>query len=295
MCMYVGTCNASKKKKDLSLLSSMACKRAVIIGIDYLTDAGSRLFGCVNDAKTCYQNLQKHFDFAPEDLILLVDVPETPGFTALPTRANIIRYLKECSFLSHRTALSPFWFSYAGHGGAIPDKNQDEKDGQDECFMPMDYKTTGVILDDEIHTILASFHKQSRIMGLIDACHSGSLFDLPYQSTYESSGLKHWTNQQTVWSGPEVLLLSACQDQELASETVTAESKPGGAMTTTFWTVIEAQKEQTMYCSMLLTALRATLIKNGFKKQWPQLSATVPLVKAAFMMPYMERPWLCHK
>ncbi len=39
---------------------------------------------------------------------------------------------------------------YSGHGGSAKDKTGDEDDGKDETMIPVDYKTSGQIKDDEI-------------------------------------------------------------------------------------------------------------------------------------------------
>merc|ERR1712188_170315 len=61
-------------------------------------------------------------------------------------------------------------------------------DEQDETLIPVDYKTNGVIVDDEIHRILvAPLPRGVRITAITDCCHSGSIFDLPYTYTIDGS------------------------------------------------------------------------------------------------------------
>lgn len=38
----------------------------------------------------------------------------------------------------------------AGHGGSVADKDGDEADNKDETMVPVDYKSSGQITDDEI-------------------------------------------------------------------------------------------------------------------------------------------------
>jgi hypothetical protein len=48
-------------------------------------------------------------------------------------------------------------------------------------ICPLDYTTNGVIVDDTINNILVKrLPSGCRLTGLVDACHSGSVFDLPY-------------------------------------------------------------------------------------------------------------------
>jgi metacaspase-1 len=47
------------------------------------------------------------------------------------------------------------FFHYSGHGGQTPDLDGDEDDGFDEVIFPVDYQTTGHIVDD-VRSIIAS-------------------------------------------------------------------------------------------------------------------------------------------
>ena len=44
---------------------------------------------------------------------------------------------------------------YSGHGGQTFDMNGDEEDGQDEFICPVDHKTAGNIVDDELKALLS--------------------------------------------------------------------------------------------------------------------------------------------
>ncbi len=41
-----------------------------------------------------------------------------------------------------------------GHGGQTEDIDGDEEDGYDEVIYPVDFRTAGHIVDDEMHRIL---------------------------------------------------------------------------------------------------------------------------------------------
>lgn len=72
-------------------------------------------------------------------------------------------------------------FHFAGHGSQKADRTGDEVDGYNETIWPMDYKTQGVILDDEINsTIVNPLPRGVKLHAVIDACHSGTALDLPY-------------------------------------------------------------------------------------------------------------------
>lgn len=68
------------------------------------------------------------------------------------------------------------------------DTNGDEEDGLDETILPMDFKTRGQIVDDEMHAILVkTLPAGVRLTVIFDSCHSGTALDLPY--VYTSQGL----------------------------------------------------------------------------------------------------------
>merc|ERR1711862_162715 len=57
----------------------------------------------------------------------------------------------------------------------------DEEDGYDETLCPLDYKTAGQIRDDDLLRRLIKPMPQGVLMTCVmDACHSGTVLDLPY-------------------------------------------------------------------------------------------------------------------
>lgn len=54
-------------------------------------------------------------------------------------------------------------------------------DGYDEVIWPVDHQTEGKILDDEINaTIVRPLTQGVKLHAIIDACHSGTVLDLPF-------------------------------------------------------------------------------------------------------------------
>ena len=72
-----------------------------------------------------------------------------------------------------------FLMTYSGHGGQLPDLNDEEHDGQDETWCLFD----GELVDDEIYAMLSSFRSGVRVLVFSDSCHSGSVIKLAYLST----------------------------------------------------------------------------------------------------------------
>jgi hypothetical protein len=69
-----------------------------------------------------------------------------------------------------------FMLSYSGHGGQVPDLNNDEPDGQDETWCLYD----GELIDDELYVMFGKFAKGVRILVFSDSCHSGTVVKQAY-------------------------------------------------------------------------------------------------------------------
>jgi hypothetical protein len=61
--------------------------------------------------------------------------------------------------------------TYSGHGGQLPDRNDDEPDALDETWCLHD----GEVVDDELYQALGSLRKGVRALVLSDSCHSGTV------------------------------------------------------------------------------------------------------------------------
>jgi hypothetical protein len=69
-----------------------------------------------------------------------------------------------------------FFLSYSGHGGQVPDTNDDEQDDfEDETWCLYD----GQLIDDELYVLWQRFAPGVRILVLSDSCHSGTQLRAP--------------------------------------------------------------------------------------------------------------------
>jgi hypothetical protein len=64
-----------------------------------------------------------------------------------------------------------FFLTYSGHGGQVPDTNDEETDGQDETWVLYDRQ----LIDDELYALWSKFAPGVRIVMLSDSCHSGTV------------------------------------------------------------------------------------------------------------------------
>eukprot|EP00173_Palmaria_palmata_P003280 Plantae.Rhodophyta-Palmaria_palmata.ctg3415.p1 GENE.Plantae.Rhodophyta-Palmaria_palmata.ctg3415~~Plantae.Rhodophyta-Palmaria_palmata.ctg3415.p1 ORF type:complete len:223 (+),score=43.68 Plantae.Rhodophyta-Palmaria_palmata.ctg3415:318-986(+) len=84
------------------------------------------------------------------------------------------------------------------------DRSGDEDDGYDETLVPMDWEGAGHIVDDEIYDILVRrLPGGVRLTAVLDACHSGTALDLPYQHDvrYTGSGMTVGSGKPSGGSG----------------------------------------------------------------------------------------------
>lgn len=154
-----------------------------MIGINYFGQRG-QLRGCINDVKNMSQYLNQHFGYKREDMVLLTDDQQNP--MSQPTKANILRAMHW--LVKGAEANDSLFFHYSGHGGQTKDLDGDEEDGYDEVIYPVDFRTAGHIVDDEMHRIMVGPLKPGcRLTAIFDSCHSGSALDLPY--IYSTQGL----------------------------------------------------------------------------------------------------------
>lgn len=133
-------------------------KLALCVGLNY-PGTSSELGGCVNDAN----------DWS--DLLL------REGYEV----KTLIEPLKEGILLALRDNISKvgfadrFVFTYSGHGSWQPDTSGDEPDRRDEGLCPSDFRTAGLLVDDELDAAFSSRKFGSSILMLSDSCFSGSV------------------------------------------------------------------------------------------------------------------------
>ncbi|KAM0787949.1 hypothetical protein ACM66B_006153 [Microbotryomycetes sp. NB124-2] len=159
-------------------------RKALLIGINY-TGTSAALRGCQNDVHNLSNFLMQRYQYKREDMVMLLDQPNL-GPMEQPTRANITRAMQW--LVADAQPNDSLFFHYSGHGGQAKDLDGDEEDGYDETILPVDYKTAGQMVDDEIHHYLVRPLQQGvRLTAIFDSCHSGSALDLPY--IYSTKGV----------------------------------------------------------------------------------------------------------
>jgi hypothetical protein len=199
--------------------------RALCVGINRYPAAP--LTGCVRDAQTWGRELEG-LGFR---VTYLLDEEAT--------RRNMIDALE--GMLNQARPGDRLVFQYSGHGTQVPDDNGDEADQFDEAFVPFDYASGRLLLDDDLAEIVARVPEGVQLTLFMDCCHSGtnSRFAPFFGARTSTDERVRWlpptpelvrAHQQfraTLPSPPSsikeqsaarVAHLAACQDQEYAWE-----------------------------------------------------------------------------
>ncbi|KAF9512582.1 hypothetical protein BS47DRAFT_1372759 [Hydnum rufescens UP504] len=270
-------------------------KKALCIGINY-TGASSELRGCINDARNVRNFLIRTFGYKEDDIVFLTDDSHHPA--QIPTRANMIRAMQW--LVRDARPHDSLFFHYSGHGGQAKDEDGDEDDGYDETIFPVDFQTSGQIVDDELFfTMVKPLPAGCRLT----SCHSGSystegkikepnllaeagqgllqsgmayvrgdsagalsgLVSLVKEAVNTNSGVEHHA-KQTRTSPADAISWSGCKDNQTSADTVEV-GQSTGAMSF----VSSSRNLTSRRCSSLMDTLPRKY------SQKPQLSSSHPM------------------
>ena len=238
-------------------------KRALLLGLNYV-GTPNQLNGCINDVNNMASYLMSTLGFSRSDIIILSD------YTAVkPTRANIIKYL--LLLIKKVVAGDSLFLVYSGHGDLIRDKSRDEISGMDSVLCPLDYATSGYIVDDDLRKyIIDAIPSGAQLTVVLDCCHNGTGCDLRYVHTDKSVvnanpandsilsnanlSLMQKINQLQISvaqsvasynkyseSKGNVFVISGCRDDQTSADTY--ENKQyGGALTISLLEVLNANR-----------------------------------------------------
>ncbi|KAK1148735.1 Ca(2+)-dependent cysteine protease [Aspergillus melleus] len=158
-------------------------RKALLIGINYFGQPNA-LRGCINDVANMSNFLHEKFGYRREDMVILTD--DQKNAMSVPTKANILRAMQW--LVKDAQPNDSLFVHFSGHGGRTPDLDGDEEDGYDDVIYPLDYRTAGHIVDDDMHAIMVRpLRPGVRLTAIFDSCHSGTALDLPY--VYSTQGI----------------------------------------------------------------------------------------------------------
>lgn len=125
------------------------------------------------------------------------------------------------------------YIHYSGHGYQIPNELGYKKGQRDEALLVG--PSTLVTGEDIRDNFIAKFGPNVQIFSLWDACHSGSVADLPFKFSgvsWSSITLKEEKRRQV---RAKVISISACDDNQVDAQIVGKKMGYGGALTIYFY------------------------------------------------------------
>lgn len=251
--------------------------RALLFGLNY---AGSdcKLNGCVNDCTAMAAFLKTTCR------IPVVDIYTDEKNAQDTTLVGMIQRLYELAIASWRDNLDFAWIHYSGHGSYIADASADEADGQDECLVPSDFETAGMLTDDIVVKILNSFNPKTRIICIFDCCHSATIADVKY--SWESASRVAVEN--IMCNVPSrVITISGCLDAQTSADAwnINNSGAYAGALTSYLLITMKENPKTTKDVFSLLAILRERLKSAGYD-QVPKLCSTYNLAKDKVFIPF---------
>ena len=237
-------------------------KVALLVGCNY-PGSSAELHGCHNDVDNVASVLCNKFGFDTANITIMKDDIECK---LQPTRQNIMQQLANMILSGARQ----MYFHYSGHGTYVTDTSGDESDGRDECLVPCDYMTNGLIVDDQLHAICRLLQSHQRLFCVLDCCHSGTGLDLGWNVARRMNGRTTWIADRNAKIMPgHVVMLSGCQDNQTSADAwINRESQ--GAMT---WAFLEMCNSANSIPSLeyAISTIRRLLKKSRYT-QYPNMS-----------------------
>ena len=241
---------------------------ALLFGLNY-AHSSCELSGCINDVKRMSTWLSSQ---GFSNIKVFTD-RSNPAQT---TKRGIIKELRSLSKQSHEQNLDLVFIHYSGHGTQVADSNGDEKDRKDEALVPSDHAKRGMITDDVINSILAKFNPKTKIVWIIDACHSATCADLKFK--YVSKTKMSIENRRSRCKG-KVITLSGCKDSQTSSDAYDVMHKRefSGALTSCFLLTVKKCGASILDDSFLLIKEVRKLLRQKKFSQIPQLCSSYDL------------------
>ena len=212
-------------------------KFALLIGINYKGIEDSELTGCIDDVIRMRDMLINELGYQSQNITILRD--DTDNRDLYPTRNNIMRKMEE--FVTDKTVDDDLWFHYSGHGSLRRDRSNDEKENIDSVVIPNDFQTNGVILDDDIYSIIKNV--KGKLFLLFDCCHSGSICDLPWTVSYIDNKIIKSNINTNIHDNANIYAISGSTDMQVSMEKYNEFlQKKVGALTNAFLMLLHNNK-----------------------------------------------------
>ena len=237
---------------------------ALLIGLNY-AGTDMQLAGCARDVHRVRDHLVSAMGFSPDTIECVTDEDSSIDLSA----SGIVKLVE--SFAKRAAGCDRVWFHFSGHGSFEWDLSGDERDGQDECLVAAD---GGLISDDILlKRLVLQLPQKSRLVCVIDCCHSGTQLDLRYR--YVGGSRSKIVHRDFPYRDCcRAVCLSGCRDTGTSQEVMGEDGTWAGVMTSSLLDHLTEDGNPT--CQDLLRRLRASLKHNGFC-QVPQMTSTHPI------------------
>jgi len=279
-------------------------KHALLVGCTYLGQK-SQLNGVAKDITRTYLWLQSPpMSISPENITVLSDDPPAArscNAIGKPTQANIKKCMRELGQKSGPNTLQ--FFLYSGHGGQLPGTSQDfetEVDsrtgkGKDQGLVPIDHHEAnqgvsndyGWVRDNWIlEKFVLPMHKDSTLFMIVDACHSGTIADLPYEYCLEPT--PHVKRVGPMFPDCDAFVFSGCRDSQTSSD---CGARVGGALTSRLLPLLSGWRKSQQGnppVEAFLDRLRKKISAKGFK-QTPVMSSSIEMSSSTYLPLDMPR------
>ncbi|WP_197421808.1 caspase family protein, partial [Sphingomonas sp. CCH9-H8] len=128
----------------------------------------------LNRVSPAHYGSEQRLRGAVPDARAMKAIADAQGFAStllLDDAATVLAVSRAVSQAAARLgAGDTFFLSYAGHGSQLFDGGGDEPDSVDETLCLFDR----MLLDDEVHGLLARFEAGVRVLVITDSCHSAT-------------------------------------------------------------------------------------------------------------------------
>ena len=236
------------------------------------------LRGSINSVQKMRKMLASdQFNF--DDIRTFTDDKEGSSVAAHGTTAYGIWYeMRALALRSHIEELEVAWIHFSGRAVQVLDDNSDERDGYDQCIVPSDFKQHGLIPDDKIREILATFHPDTRVVCVFDCDNSGTIGDLKYRYLEAGGGFQTQHRRSQAFSAckANILLFGASGDSASAPEIQDDTGSYSGSLTNAVVDSIQRMggDPKTVNTPLLLDDIRAHVYEKYFNPQMAQLTCS---------------------
>jgi len=227
--------------------------KAILFGLNYSYDKSSKLRGCIHDVNELANALPRILGPTGNIDIYTDDVSYLGNTSKSGIQSILNKMVDECNQNCYDLVI----LHYSGHGASIKDCNFDESDKFDEALCPSDFKTNGLLTDDDLHSILEKIVSPVKLVAFFDSCHSGSVLDLQYNWSVPDVGEASCQLMQKYKPmTAEIICISGCMDCQTSADAYNFNTREyGGAFTDSMIKLLRTNKDASNNVFTMLQSL----------------------------------------